>query len=69
MCKPIKDYLGVIKEYKAEIFTFLGFACAIFIYLDFREVAREQAATSAKTTEILRTMDIRLSHLEHNQGK
>lgn len=67
MCKPLKDWLGVLRDYKDLIVMFGGTAACILIYGDFRAVAREQAETSAKTAEILRTMDARLSNLEHRK--
>lgn len=38
---------------------------AVCIYTYFKAVVRKQAETSTKTAEILRTMDLRLSNLEH----
>lgn len=64
MCKPLKDYLSVIREYKDTIVMFIGIAACMFIYTDFKALVREQAGTSAKTAEILRTIDARLNHLE-----
>lgn len=49
MCKPLKEYLGVIRDYTREIVTFGGFVIAVFIYLDFREVVKEQATNAAHT--------------------
>ena len=65
MCKPLKEYLGVLGEYKDTVVMFLGIAACVFVYADFRTVVKEQAETAAKTAEILRTMDARLSNLEH----
>ena len=48
---------------------FGGAMAAVYIYTDFKAVVREQAETSAKTAEILRTMDLRLSNLEHQTKK
>lgn len=64
MCKPIKEWLQVIRDYKDTIVMFIGIAACGFIYTDFKSLVREQAETAAKTAEILRTMDARLSHLE-----
>ena len=65
MCKPLKDYLAILRDYKDIIVMFGGTAACVFIYTDFREVVREQAETSAKTAEVLRIIDARLSNLEH----
>lgn len=65
MCKPVKDYLTLTREYTREIITFGGFALVCFVYGDFRQLARDQAATAAQTVEILRAMDTRLSAIEH----
>ena len=64
MCKPLKEYLAVVREYKDTIVMFIGIAACVFVYCDFRALA----ATQAKTAEILRTMDGRLSALEHQRG-
>lgn len=68
MCKPIKDYLSIVREYTREIMTFGGFVLVCFVYADFRTLAREQAAAAAETetAEILRAMDARLAHLEQS---
>lgn len=65
MCKPLKEYLGVVRENKDTIVMFIGIAACVFVYVDFRTVVKEQSETAAKTAEILRTMDARLSNLEH----
>lgn len=65
MCKPLKEYLGVLRDYKDTIVMFIGIAACVFVYTDFKVVVKEQAETAAKTAEILRTMDARLSNLEH----
>lgn len=65
MCKPLKEYLGVLREYKDTVVMFIGIAACVFVYTDFKTVVKEQAETAAKTAEILRTMDARLSNLEH----
>lgn len=64
MCKPLKEYLGVLREYKDTVVMFIGIAACVFVYTDFKVVVKEQAETAAKTAEILRTMDARLSNLE-----
>ena len=48
MCKPLKEYLGVIRDYTREIVTFGGFVIAVFIYLDFREVVKEVALSRVR---------------------
>lgn len=65
MCKPIKEYLTVLRDYKDIILTFAGILAAVYIYTDFKTVVKEQSETAAKTAEILRTIDLRLSNLEN----
>ena len=65
MCKPFRDYLTLTREYTREIITFGGFVLMCYVYSDFRQLARDQAATAAQTVEILRSMDTRLTILEH----
>ena len=69
MCKPFKDYLGLMREYTREVITFGGFALMCCVYNDFPQLAQTQATTSAQTVEVLRAMDSRLSHLEMQQAK
>ena len=38
-----------------------------YVYADFRDLAQDQARTSAQTLEVLRAMDTRLSLLENAQ--
>jgi hypothetical protein len=56
MCQAVKDYLGIIRSNKDIIITFAGLAAAIIVYSDFRDFVREQTDVSAKTAEILRSM-------------
>lgn len=67
MCKKFREYMGTAREYTREFFTFGGILLMCFVYNDFRELVKEQSATAAKTAEILRTMDERLSHLEYER--
>lgn len=67
MCKPIKEYLGVLRDYKDIILTFAGIIASIYIYTDFKTVVREQSESASKTAEILRTIDYRLANLENKQ--
>ena len=64
MCKPFRDYLGIVREYTREIVTFGGFCLMCFVYNDFRQLARDQVSTAAQTVEVLRAMDGRLARLE-----
>lgn len=52
MCKPLKEYLAVVREYKDTIVMFIGIAACVFVYCDFRALAATQAETAAKTAEI-----------------
>lgn len=69
MCDFVDKRLETIRKYKDIIMMFGGAGAAVCIYMDFRTVVQEQAETSAKTAEILRTMDLRLSNLEHQTQK
>lgn len=66
MCKPFRDYLSLLREYTREIITFGGICLMCFVYTDFRQIVQDQAATAAHTVEVLRAMDMRLSHIEQN---
>ncbi len=69
MCKPIRDYLSVLRDYTREIITFGGFCLMCFVYNDFRQLAQDQARTSAHTVDVLRAMDARLLVIEqHTAG-
>lgn len=69
MCKNIKDYLGVVREYTREAITFGGFALALLVYSDFKSMVTDLAASNARTAEILRDIDVRLSNLEQQTRK
>ncbi len=66
MCKPIRDYLSLMRDYTREIITFGGFCLMCFVYCDFRQLAQDQARTSAGTVEVLRDMNLRLSVIEQH---
>ncbi len=66
MCKPIRDYLSLMRDYTREIITFGGFCLMCFVYCDFRQLAQDQATTSASTVEVLRDMNLRLSVIEQH---
>ncbi len=66
MCKPIRDYLSLLRDYTREIITFGGFCLMCFVYCDFRQLAQDQSTTSAGTVEVLRDMNLRLSVIEQN---
>jgi len=65
MCKPFREYLSLLREYTREVVTFGGFCLMCFVYSDFRQLAREQSTTAAHTVDVLRSMDLRLSRIEH----
>ena len=56
----------MLREYTREIITFGGICLMCFVYTDFRQIVQDQAATAAHTVEVLRAMDMRLSHIEQN---
>lgn len=57
MCKPIKEYLGVLRDYKPEIIMVLGFVAAGILYHDMRIYMDAQ-------TKTLIEINMRLSNLE-----
>lgn len=65
MCKPFRDYLNLLRDYTREIVTFGGLCLMCCVYSDFRRLACEQATTAAHTVDVLRSMDARLSNIEH----
>lgn len=67
MCKPLSDYLRLLREYTREAITYGGFALAVFVYMDFRTLVREQTSTNAVICEKLRDIDLRLATLEHTK--
>ncbi len=69
MCKPFKEYLSLLREYTREIITFGGMCLVCFVYNDFKQLVQDQASTSAHTVDVLRSMDMRLSHIEQNTTK
>lgn len=69
MCKPFKEYLSLLREYTREIITFGGMCLVCFVYTDFKQIVQDQASTSAHTVDVLRSMDMRLSHIELNTSK
>ncbi len=64
MCKPIKDWLGVLREYTKEVFTFGGFVACVFVYLDFRDMNQQMLLHMGHTNEILRTLNADLNVLK-----
>ena len=69
MCDQAKSYLGVIREYSKEIVMLLGFALAGYVYTDFRTLTRDVVSQQAKTAEILRSLDTRISNLERDHAQ
>lgn len=65
------------EEFKSLLFSILkqhglsaiGFVFAIYIYTDFKSFLAEQTRHQAAQTEVLRTIDSRLTHLERNNYK
>ncbi len=69
MCKPIRDYLNLTRDYTREIFTFGGLCMMCFVYSDFKQLAQSQSSTAAHTVEVLRSMDVRLGIIEQNTAR
>lgn len=81
MCQPIDWVLRVVNTVRAVldgkngVLTLLivvlmsGFVGMAWIYNDFKSFLEEQTKNYAIQTEVLRTMDLRLSNLEQNNRK
>lgn len=81
MCQPIDWVLRVVNtvrevlDGKNGILTLLifvlmsGFVGMFLIYTDFKSFLQEQTRNYAIQTEVLRTIDQRLSNLEHQTKK
>ena len=81
MCQPIDWVLRVVNTVRAVldgkngILTLLivvlmgGFVGMVLIYNDFKIFLQEQTKNYAIQTEVLRTIDLRLSNLEHQTKK
>lgn len=64
MCKPVKEYLSLLREYGREIVTFGGVAAAVFIYLDLRELMHEQVQAYREVAVQLSELNVRINDLE-----
>lgn len=62
MCKPFKEYLGLLREYSREVITFGGIAAAVWIYTDFKAFLGEQS-------RILAELSVRIEHIERSLEK
>lgn len=60
MCRPAKEWLGVLREYKPEIVMVIGFVAAAVTYHDMRTYIDAQ-------TRVLTEINLRLANLEHAQ--
>lgn len=59
--------LDAVESHKTLLITFMGFGGCVYIYHDFSAYLQQNLVTQAQTVEILRTMDSRLTKLEHKQ--
>ncbi len=64
MCKPIKDYLSLLRDYTREIITFGGIALFMWTWTDVRDFIANGNANNARMAEILRTIETRIQRLE-----
>lgn len=67
MCKPFREYLGLVREYKAEIVMLVGFVLTVGIYIDFRTFIADTTKVQTQQTEVLRTIENRISNLEKHK--
>ena len=69
MCDNVKNYFSILREYKAEIIMMIGFVLTVGIYLDFRNFIADTTKIQTQQTEVLRTIETRLTNLEHRQSQ
>lgn len=62
MCTKARDYLALLREYKAEIVMIVGFVAAAIMYSDMRTFINEQ-------TRALSEINVRLTNLEQQTHK
>lgn len=67
MCKTAKDYLSVLRDYKQEIIMVIGFVMAFGVYSDFRSFIADTTKVQIQQTEVLRTIEMRLTNLEQSK--
>lgn len=69
MCDKVKTYFSILREYKAEIIMMIGFVLTVGIYIDFRNFIADTTKIQTQQTEVLRTIETRLTNLEHRQSQ
>lgn len=62
MCRQVKGYLAVLREYTREIFTFGGIMATVWIYTDFKNFLSDQS-------RILSELAVRIEHIERQLEK
>lgn len=60
MCRPAKEWLAMLREYKPEIVMIIGFVAAAVMYHDMRTYIDAQ-------TRALTEINLRLANIEHTQ--
>ncbi|MEG0023970.1 MAG: hypothetical protein RR719_01310 [Akkermansia sp.] len=61
--------MSILREYKAEIVMMIGFILSVGIYTDFRCFIADTTKVQAQQTEVLRTIEARLTLLEGTIGR
>ncbi len=64
MCQPVKNYLGLVREYKSEIVTFAGLVLMVYVYQDYKELTHEMAKQYAENTAAMRGIVDHLDELK-----
>ncbi|MBT9449987.1 hypothetical protein ICN84_07855 [Akkermansia glycaniphila] len=65
----MKGYFSVLREYKAEFIMIIGFVLTIGIYVDFRNFIADTTRIQTQQTEVLRTIETRLTNLEYKKNQ
>ena len=69
MCRPLKEYMILIREYTREIVTFGGLAMTCYLYTDLHDLMQAQTETSRQIATELRELNVRVLELENRSSK
>lgn len=64
MCKPVRDYLELIREYKDLVIMFVGLGMCFYVYNEYSQLSRELTKINAETSSALREVSLHLQTLK-----